>query len=80
MSDEMRHKVHCASSLHHSVFDFLHPNPRKIIGSLVRDESVVTNDSLLKFTARPTVHTYRVFPHNSHPAMRGNNKLICLFI
>ena len=46
VSDEMRHKFLCASSLHHSVFDFLQPKPRKVIGILVRDEFVVINDSV----------------------------------
>ena len=29
-----------------------------------------------KFTAYPTAHSYRVFPHSSHPATDWNNKLI----
>ena len=68
VSDEMRHKFLCVSSLHHSVFDFLKSKPRQLIGILVRDEFVVINASLLQFPAHPTAHTYRVFPHSSHPA------------
>ena len=60
ISDEMLHKFLCASSLHHSVFDFLQPKPRQFIGILVRGEFVVINDSLFTFTAHPTAHTWRV--------------------
>ena len=70
VSDEMQHKFLCASSLHHSVFYFFQPKPKQLIGILVRDEFVVINDSLFKFTAHPTAHTYRVFPHSRHSATR----------
>jgi len=76
VSDEMRHKFLCASSLHHSVCDFLKLKPRQLINILVRDEFVVMNDSFLKLTAHPTAHTHRVLPHSSHPATRWNNRLI----
>ena len=70
VSDEMRNKFLCASSLHHSVCDFSKPKPRQLINILVRDEFVVMNDSFLKFTAHPTAHMHRVLPHSSHPATR----------
>ena len=57
VSDIMRLKFLCGSSLQHSVFDFLQPKARQLIGILARAEFVVINDSLLKFTAHPTAHT-----------------------
>ena len=47
VSDEMWHKFLSGSSLHHIVFNFLQPKPRKLIGILVRDEFVIINDSAI---------------------------------
>ena len=45
--DEMRHKFLSGSSLHHSMFNVLQPKPRQLIGTLVRDEFVIINDSAI---------------------------------